>query len=249
MLSEPLPPITMSPSMPRSAIVAATSSTPVGVSKGLPRFVPSTVPPRGSVPRIVSTVSGIVRRSRTPSHASRKPISSSPWVRSPSRTMARMHRVQSWAVAATGEHADTHRRERTTRCRAPLAIAQRRANNRRRGMGRQPAGALAPVDPGVADLRRDHDRRVRPADPRRGRGRSSAGCWPAGRCTSPSGTSSPSSATSARRWPRCARRAPAAATVTASEPRCPPATGSDPAHLHRTEPPGSEVEEAMTSKR
>ena len=70
--------------------MAATSSTPDSVSNGLPRLVPSTVPPRGSVPRIVSTVSGIVLRARTPSQASRKPMISSPWMRSPWRTIARM---------------------------------------------------------------------------------------------------------------------------------------------------------------
>ena len=115
MLSDPLPPITTSASRPRSAIVAATSSTPVGVSNGLPRFVPSTVPPRGSVPRIVSTVSGIVRRSRTPSHASRKPISSSPWVRSPWRTMARITAFSPGQSPPPVSNADTHRHERTTR--------------------------------------------------------------------------------------------------------------------------------------
>ena len=58
--------------------MARTSATPLGVSKGLPRLVPSTVPPRGSEPRIDSIVNGIVRRSSTPSQASRNPMSSSP---------------------------------------------------------------------------------------------------------------------------------------------------------------------------
>ena len=61
---------------------------------------------------------------------------------------------------------------------------------------------------GMADLRRDHGRSSSPcssaatavwADPRRPAGR-------AARCTSSSAPCSPSSATSARRWPSCARR-------------------------------------------
>lgn len=87
---DPFPPITINPSIPRSDIVDRTRSTPSALSNGLPRFVPSTVPPRGRVPRIVSTVSGRVRRSISPSHASAKPMISSPKTRSPFRTIARM---------------------------------------------------------------------------------------------------------------------------------------------------------------
>ena len=77
-LSDPLPPTTINPSRPMSRSDDATISTPCAWSNGLPRRVPSTVPPLGRLPRIVSTVSGRVRRSITPSHASRKPTTSSP---------------------------------------------------------------------------------------------------------------------------------------------------------------------------
>lgn len=89
-VSDPLPPMTINPSMPKSASVALTRSTPPAVSRGLPRFVPRTVPPLGKVPLMVSTVSGRVRRSISPSHASTNPMISSPNTRSPLRTMARI---------------------------------------------------------------------------------------------------------------------------------------------------------------
>ena len=89
-VSDPFPPMMMSPSIPISEIVDRTRSTPSELSRGLPRVAPSTVPPLGRVPRIDSTVIGSVRRLITPSHASTKPMISSPNTRSPLRIMARI---------------------------------------------------------------------------------------------------------------------------------------------------------------
>ena len=157
----------MSPSRPRSAIVAATSSTPGRrVERAPPLRAEHRAAPRQ---RAAHRLHG--ERDRAPlAHAVPRVEEADQLVAVDALALADDgpdHRVQPWAVAATGEHADTHRRERTTRRRALLAIRGERANNRRRGMGRQPTGAVAPVDQGVADLRGDHDRRVRPAVPRR----------------------------------------------------------------------------------
>jgi hypothetical protein len=77
-VSEPLPPITIRASSPISSKVAFTRARPSGRSNGLPRLVPSSVPPRGSMPRNDRMSSGIVVRAITPSQASTKPRISSP---------------------------------------------------------------------------------------------------------------------------------------------------------------------------
>ena len=66
-----------------------------------------------------------------------------------------------------------------------------------------------------------------------------------------SATCSPSSATSARRWPSCARRAPIAERRWRRRRRAgrPPASGADAAHVDRPQPADGEVEEAMTALR
>ena len=58
--------------------VSLTRSTPPSTLYGFVRDVPSTVPPRGRVPRMKSTSSGSVRSSMTPRQPSRNPTSSSP---------------------------------------------------------------------------------------------------------------------------------------------------------------------------
>ena len=68
-VSVPFPPMTIRPSSSRSSKVRLTFSRPSGSSYGLPRRVPSTVPPFGRSPRVVSIVSSSYRWSVTPSQA------------------------------------------------------------------------------------------------------------------------------------------------------------------------------------
>ena len=183
-----------------------TSSTPARWSNGLPRLVPSTVPPRGSVPRIVSTVSGIVRRSRTPSQASRKPIDLVAVDPLALADDGPDHGVQPGAVAAAGEDADSHAGERSGR----------RDRRRRRAIQSPPMGwdASRPVP---------WRRLVKEwliyaaimaaifvvALPRRRPGRAAPrpACSSAARCTSASATCWPSSATQRKTLAAsCARR-------------------------------------------
>ena len=88
--------------------MAATSSTPVGVSNGLPRFVPSTVPPRGSVPRIDSIVEG----HRAPlAHAVPRVEEADQLVAVDPLALADDgpdHGVEPGAVASAGEDPDSH---------------------------------------------------------------------------------------------------------------------------------------------
>ncbi len=199
--SEPLPPMTMSASRPRSAIVPATSAAPPSVSNGLPRLVPSTVPPRGSVPRIDSMVSGIVLRV----------ADAVPRVEEPDELVAVRplalahdrpdHGVQARAVTAAGEHPDTHRAERRGSSSTVLSIRAVGWDSSRPVPWQRLikewviyAGIMAAILLVV----------FRTAD---GCCRSSAACSSAARCTSCSARCWPSSATSARRWPSCARRA------------------------------------------
>ncbi len=197
--------MTIRASRPRSAIVAATSCD---AGRRVERAPPlgARAPCRPAAACRASTRSSAAssRRSRTPSQASRKPTISSPWTRSPLRTTARI------TAFSPGQSPPPVRMP--TRTGSSVGVrGRRRAINRRRGLGRQPTGAVAAAAQGVGDLRRRSwpwssscssattapaaDPR-RPARQRAAVPRARATCWP-------------SSATSARRWPSCARRGPA----------------------------------------
>src|SRR3954447_1039472 len=84
------PPTGMSASMPSRSRVASACSGPPSTAKGLVRDVPSTVPPRGSSPRVAATSRAIVSPSITPRQPSLNPMTSSPNSLAPARTTARI---------------------------------------------------------------------------------------------------------------------------------------------------------------
>ena len=112
--------------------------------------------------------SGIVRRSRTPSQASRKPTSSSPYTRSPLRTMARITAFrpgQSPPPVRMPTRTGSSVEGRAGRWGAPRARA-RRAINRRVGWDASRPVPWRRLRQGVADLRGDHGRGLRRVLPR-----------------------------------------------------------------------------------
>ena len=107
-VSDPLPPTTMIESSPRSAIVAATSSTPEGVSNGLPRLVPEHRAAPGQ--RAAHRLDGQRHRLAGPDAVPRVEEADDLVAVD---TLALAHDgpddgVQPRAVAAPGEHTDSH---------------------------------------------------------------------------------------------------------------------------------------------
>ena len=230
-LSEPLPPMTMSASRPRSAIVAATSSTP--------RRRVERAAPLGAEHRAAARQRAAHRLDR---QRHRAPLAHAvPGVEEADELVAvdplalahdgPDHGVQTGAVAATGEDADSHRAER----RASPAC-RRRAINRRRGMGRQPTGAVAPARQGVGDLRRRSWPSSSPSSSATANAarRSSPACSSAARCTSALGYVLAKFGYQRKTLGRAAHAAGGAVervppTTQAAAPSGPP--GADAAHL------------------
>ena len=123
-VSEPLPPITMSASRPRSANVAATSSTPVGrVERAAPLGAE-----HGAAPRQRAAHRLDRQRHRPPlAHAVPGVEEADELVAVDALALAHDGAddgVQAGAVAATGEHADAHGAERTSAAARPAACYQ-----------------------------------------------------------------------------------------------------------------------------